>query len=1621
MKRLSCFALMWFCVTVLLVFCVSGAWGENKDRVSVVDCSVEDKENGVTYDLTELMLDNINWKAADSAEKNEVEFDLNVCKVVNLVDRAKNCPPNTAICMMFKNSTEEPRSLGYLSEGPKLINGSLSLEYRNGSNCKGFQSRTVINFVCGDEATIGTPVYVEETVDCAFIFEWKTRSACSFKKVKNETHAECKVADQNGVEFDLSPLGRGPDADPYEIKKEPFVYKFNICKALPKNTVCGSSKTDDVASCELKPKNESYARAIGKTSNELLIDPITDITSVEYDQGDGCKTTVNFICPKGGGPSPAPEYVRRDGDCKHFFNFPTELVCKGAAETISCVALGNSGKKMYDLSSLVAIGNPRVADVEVDLFNNTKGKVYVNVCKAAGKNFCGGKAGICFSDGKNVHKNLGVPKNSPEVDSKGALTFTAGDGDKVCDNDKSAVSVIHFVCAKSGLSAPILKDASMDTCTFIFVWETPLACSEDFEKSDDCVIDVPSEGYSLDLNVLRDYSKNVDFSLDYNNTRYMINVCGPLKEKDSKCKSLAKDAGVCKIEIDPKAMTTSKPEIIGLATKKVYYANGVIYMKYKGREECMKVNGKTVYKTSILTILCDEKGMSSPEFSKKEGECEFHFTWKTSAACSPSAEEVECSITDSKGNEIDLSPLSSKKGYLAESPKKKSSFYFNVCKGLNRDECPANVGGCEYERDTKKKISLGRVRHPLRYNEEKKLLAIRYTDGAKCGKDLKERKQTVIEFVCNDKTVMLNDDDDDDDDDKVRPERAPSVEIVDDCLQTVVWQTRHACPVTRDEEEVNKSCVLDDKVSGHKFDLTSLYRAQGYTIDENGVKIVFTVCNKLKSTLCKVPDAAGCADLGNDKYQLLGNFEKRQLSYHGGELSLEFPGGPKVGKCASTSMDILFTCTNTGVEEPPKLVYAEKSKKNFCSVTINFPTPLSCAPVEQDCLVEDKSTGISYDFGLLADMDFQALKTVGSESVIEYYLSVCKPLRMEGCPKESGACKKQLKGGNVGLGKIVGKPVVKKGQVSVEYTNGDTCQYGAKRRKSVIYFICGSGLGFPHFKEESGCATTFVWPTSVVCQPHGYVIGSGCKAKNPDTKESFNFDQFSSQKPPAYEQKDGSLISISVCGTLSEKCGKTTSSACLRKKDGTTVNLGVFSGTMDYVSKGVFDVHFKGGECKANKNGLRLSIVCDQFAIDDTLIQIFADSARCVYVFEYRTRKACDQGEPWGECMILDSAAGVGYDLSLLTRDPDDPYSIAVKEGKILLNICNVVSKCQNPSDGSCLDAGSHNIRSLGTTSKEVQFQSTIDRTVVLKYRHGMKCGDTGKDSMTIIQFVCKKDALLGSPKVTRVSENYCKVDIEWETSLVCSDLVVPVVGGDCSVKNPFTGTVYDLKKLSKKKDNYIAETPEGKKYNVNICDPVVTTEEGCKDAGVCLDGRSLGQYNRTIVYSDMYISIKYVSKEKCPSKVDEYKTATIILTCDPSSKNNELSYISSMGKDGCDLMFSFRTSYACEPKTSSANPVVDVIKKLNGPGWIAVSFLMVVIISIGGIYIWKNPCVSRDFFSSVKSMCRRFQCRCPSKTNIFGRRREPAVRFEALGSRDILLDDSDDNTSTADVGLLEL
>ncbi|KAF5914863.1 hypothetical protein HPG69_010929 [Diceros bicornis minor] len=141
-------------------------------RVEGDNCEVKDPRHGHLYDLKPLALNDTIVSAG------EYTYYFRVCGrlssgICSTSDRSKVI----SSCQEKRGSQGFQKVAGLLTQKVTYENGLLKMNYTGGDTChKVYQRSTTIFFSC-DRST-QKPVFLRETSDCSYLFEWRTQYAC---------------------------------------------------------------------------------------------------------------------------------------------------------------------------------------------------------------------------------------------------------------------------------------------------------------------------------------------------------------------------------------------------------------------------------------------------------------------------------------------------------------------------------------------------------------------------------------------------------------------------------------------------------------------------------------------------------------------------------------------------------------------------------------------------------------------------------------------------------------------------------------------------------------------------------------------------------------------------------------------------------------------------------------------------------------------------------------------------------------------------------------------------------------------------------------------------------------------------------------------------------------------------------------------------------------------------------------------------------------------------------------------------------------------------------------------------------------------------------------------------
>jgi len=134
---------------------------------------VKDPRHGNLYDLKPLAVNDTVVSAG------EYTYYFRVCgklssEVCSTNDRSKVI----SSCQEKRGPEGFQKVAGLLTQKLTYENGLLKMNYTGGDTChKVYQRSTTIFFYC-DRST-QRPVFLRETSDCSYLFEWRTQYACA--------------------------------------------------------------------------------------------------------------------------------------------------------------------------------------------------------------------------------------------------------------------------------------------------------------------------------------------------------------------------------------------------------------------------------------------------------------------------------------------------------------------------------------------------------------------------------------------------------------------------------------------------------------------------------------------------------------------------------------------------------------------------------------------------------------------------------------------------------------------------------------------------------------------------------------------------------------------------------------------------------------------------------------------------------------------------------------------------------------------------------------------------------------------------------------------------------------------------------------------------------------------------------------------------------------------------------------------------------------------------------------------------------------------------------------------------------------------------------------------------
>ncbi|XP_052808547.1 cation-independent mannose-6-phosphate receptor-like isoform X2 [Mya arenaria] len=1482
----------------------------------------------------------------DGKFKKNVTYTISLCGPINSkAETGNSCVSGTAICMTYDNGTS--LSAGSFASERDEIPGVHNEEIGEswlafaGDICPentDYNMTTLINIKCG--LTKGSPKFLDNT-GCVNYFEWETNVMCKHTDDDPLPNKEvrCYYYD-NHKRYDLSPLAMKKGGYLISSELDTDIY-INICRDI--NPV-GPTQGCPAGSGACKVQGAGTASAthleLGSPVSDLAQDKNGRLVLVYKSEETpaGCTspptTTIEFICPdKGQSKDPM---VTEDFDCQYVVEWQTEYACEERTLTNSSCLLSSP---RYDLDfDLRPLTLPPGKNYKVSYDKNGDAYNYfINVCAETGIQ-CPDeehKRNIPACQISQKNSDYGKSMGSTDhmsisyVDNDLVLTYKGGDG---CEHNRmQRQTVINFKCNMSaennGAGNP--KFNREGDCIYFFDWDTKYACI-DHPVGEECGIKQGNQRYDFSSLIKTTGSNWLalhDGDTEATSKDFYINVCHTVLRSG--------EASRC----DPGAAICLREH---LSTKNLgRYEKAPFYNEKINMTQIVYSNGDVCGDgriTSTITFICMPGSEESAPvlIHVSTDECKYEFEWHTAVACELGHFKGDNCRVQGNGFMIDLSPLkkAGKDNYKADSPTDSAHDYLvNVCGPLQGTGCDGlqegQAGVCQVPTTGDgESFNAGQFTQQLTYYDG--MINLTYTGGTPYHDTDKTPRQSEINFLCDRNAGMGN------------PKFL--VEAASNHSYLFEWRTAFACPGTPME------CVVEDKVSGTQYDLSSLARSsdeENWSVagPTSGSKFYLNVCGPLNS----VGKGTGCSALASvcsttlqDGKEQVDNADLGRVSTG---LAIEVEGRLKLryespGLCHNGSAsvpyvtNIHFICQKDAMSSGPQTPV----KDGPCEFTFTWLTSAAC-PLTRDKEVSNRSCSVKdpnsdYVFNL------QPLNKTGPYEVksgdMSFLLSICGSISTDRCPGIP-VDDKTVPAGVCELATIKQALAEPSTDLDFSKTGKMVLKFDGKRNSNgervnvEVEFECDSSLdlGTPEFVALEGITYRFQFRTSLVCAPRG----TDCVVQD-DAGHQYDLTQLARDTWwKAVDSRGSQTYYINVCRPVNNapgtSCPDGPIGGCQSAANNRSFNIGYIH-SKPVANDGTLSLHYRNGDlCHVGTpnqahRSTTINFVCGSTEQGPVFME---ETETCEYVFNWVTPAACPLQRIVGkDCHVTDPRYGYQFDLTPLRKAGTD-YRVKDGEYEYVLNACGALvdSTTCGEGAGACQTKPNSDFTSItaGKANSSIMY-SNGELTVTYL---GGKANCHGQyERQTIIKFTCdaSKD---GTDGPIFIEESYnCKYVFEWPTHRACP----PWKAGACALSNG--GNNYDLFDLTMTNDNYEARDGDIK-YIINVCRSVIHQKNAlCPyDSAVCmvdttkLDNdtnkyQDLGEPNSDqISFEAGHLVLTYTGGITCDSSGGKMKTV-ILFQCDPQAKDTSPGDHFMVGE--CEHHFTWTTSAAC-PMGEVNNPTI--------------------------------------------------------------------------------------------------
>nr|XP_054484731.1 cation-independent mannose-6-phosphate receptor isoform X5 [Agelaius phoeniceus] len=1048
------------------------------------DCQVKDPRYGHVFDLKPLSNKDIK------VSTDEYDYYFRVCGEIT-----ERCPAEhhgVASCQVKKMDPNFKKVAGLRTDKLTFKNGLIMINYTRGEKChKIYERSTAILFYC--DKTTSEPVFLKETPDCTYMFEWHTPYACP--PVKS---TECSYKDAEGNFYDFSSLTRHRENwEAIAISATTQKYYINVCRPLVPYSATRSCPSDAAASLIEGTKCTS----LGEVADGPRWENVTFI--LKYVNGDLCpdqmrnKTTILRLKCDESRIESKPELITAIEDCEYTFLWFTAAACplKSSVQN-DCRVTNPATGHLFDLTSLKRESGYTISDSHNRI-------IELNVC-AEVKSSCANGAAVCITSGQKP-VNAGKQSKTLSYEDQ-VLKLVYEDGDP-CPTDPALKhkSYFSFVCKSDAgdESRPVFVSFDEQTCTSYFSWHTSLACEEEVKCS------VMNGSSIIDLSPLIHrtgyYEAFVDEDITDVSPDFYINICEPLNPiKDVNCPP---GAAVCMVPVN------ASPIDIGRVTEPPQFnkAANEVYITYNSTTPCQINNGLNY--TSIIVFHCGQgTGLGKPKMIRKV-DCTFVFEWETPLVCPDKVKTLGCSVIDEQLHyTFNLTSLS---GRSFEVFSGSNNYHIGVCSvGLPQGKCR---DGAVCLTSKSGVSSFGNIKEMrMDYSHQDETVILQYTGGDRCppvtdkgelcvfpfkykGKTYEEcitegrnkpwcattenyqgdekwgfcssttaRKESTIIFTCDENAGI------------------GSPYLLSEtlgCAVTFEWKTQAVCPPKKME------CKFVQK---HRtYDLRMLSSLTGsWIFFHNGNSYYVNLCQRVHEGPMGCPERASiCRKSYDGDVQVLGLVHTQKLNVTGDTVYISYSSGQECRKNKKVTTIIELKCART-VGMPMLQRFDEEN----CAYYITWDTRAACAVKQQEVevvngTVINPATGKNFSLGDVYSKLYTASGDVRANGDKYVYQIQLSGITNSSSPECFGANICQVKTNERRVRRVGSarnaKYYVDDDDLDVIFSSDSRC--GKDKTKfvsSTIFFHCNPEAkeGIPEFLHETAdCQYLFTWYTSAVC------------------------------------------------------------------------------------------------------------------------------------------------------------------------------------------------------------------------------------------------------------------------------------------------------------------------------------------------------------------------------------------------------------------------------------------------------------------------------------------------------------------------------------------------------------